>query len=86
MANDTMRVKVPMSVGVRPRDLAGWLKWWSEEEAVEVFNRYCDIKDREAKYRLAGAAKVKAVKAWVKAQGVDVEALVKAQMEEEEEA
>lgn len=68
--NDKFVIKTP-ELGERPGTLAAWEKFWTADERIEVFNRYCDIKDREAKYRKSAAETAKRVKAYLLEQGVD---------------
>lgn len=75
MANVNMKIKVP-ALGERPDDhLEDWLAYYSETEVVEILNRYCDIKDRETKYRKGAAETAKRVKEYLEAQGVDISKL-----------
>lgn len=71
---DAMKIRVP-DLASRPMDFKGWSRFWTETEMVEVFNRYCDIKDRETKYRQKSALELKALKAYVKDQGIDISSL-----------
>lgn len=65
MSNVSVKIAVP-TFNNRPVDLAGWLALYSPAEACEIFNRYCDEKERAAKYRVKSAAELKAVKAFLK--------------------
>lgn len=78
---DKFVIKTPRSMAERPQTLEGWQKIFTAAEQCEIFNRYCDVKDREAKYRRAAAAKNKAIKAYLEAEGVDVDALVAGERE-----
>lgn len=70
MTNDTLKIKVPAPTS-RPATYASWMSFYSQVEIVEILNRYCDIKDRETKYRRGAAAKAKAVRAYLVAAGLD---------------
>lgn len=63
--NETIKITVP-AYEARPTSITAWQKLFTDAEQMEIFNRYCDIKDREAKYRRKSAAEMKALKAYAK--------------------
>lgn len=71
MTNEKVTIKTP-DFASRPTDFADWSDYWTEAEMVEVFNRYCDVKDREKKYRVESVAKMKAIKAYIKDNGIEI--------------